>query len=129
MSLDIWVGNGNEEGSVRVGAFEPEAFYHFVHPLLAALRDSHGKYIDLYDDCEFRPGELVLVERLVTDAERLVHEQAPRFRVHTGTQTHPVQKELYADVTREACLAVLTIIRSAVDECRRSGKSLYFYGD
>jgi hypothetical protein len=116
-------------GSTLATSFEPEAYYWFLYPLIEKLRDSHRKYIDLYGGCEFTPQELGLIRELISDAERLVQQQPNRFRVHVGTQTDPVKREIYAEVDRSSFLEFLASLTSAANRCSQCGKSLHFYGD
>ncbi|MCA9068371.1 MAG: hypothetical protein KDA84_05585 [Planctomycetaceae bacterium] len=112
-----------------VASFEPEAYFWFLHPLFERLAQDHGKYIDLYEGCAFTPEELHLFEDFLADAEVLVRQQELRFRVHVGTQTHPIEKELFIEVGRESYLGFLASLRSAVQSCAEGAKPLCFYGD
>jgi hypothetical protein len=129
MALDVWIGNWDHPGSTLVTSFNPEAFYWFLYPLIEDLRDSHGKYIDLYGGCEFKPQELWLIRKLISDAEALVRHQPSRFRIQVGTQTQPVERELYSEVDRDSFLEFLASLRAAADRCFKAAKSLHFYGD
>lgn len=110
-------------------SFEPEAFYWFLYPLMKKLLESRGKYIHLWGDCEFAPREIDLIFNFVSRAEALVRQQRDVFRVHMGTQTQPVKRELYTEVDRASLLAFLGSLRLAADQCLQMGKSLHFYGD
>lgn len=129
MALDVWIGDWNDPGSELAASFEPEAYYWFLYPLIERLQQSHGKYIDLYGGCEFKPNELALFENFLSDAVALVQRQPRRIRVHTGTLTQPNLKELYSEVDRESFLGFLASLRSAAQRCVQAGKSLRFYGD
>src|SRR5262245_27121321 len=129
MALDVWIGDWDDPGSVLATSFEPEAFYWFLYPLIEELRNSHGKYIDLYGGCAFEPQELGIVRQLISDAESLVRQQPDRFRIHVGTQTQPVKREHYTEVDRGSFLKFLGSLKLAADRCFQAGKSLYFYGD
>lgn len=129
MALDVWIGDWNDRGSRLVVSFDPEAYYWFLYPLIEQLRDSHGKYIDLYDGCEFKPQELSIIRTFISDAEALVRQQPNRFRVKVGTELQPVERELYAEVDRGSFLEFLASLSSAADQCLETGRSLCFYGD
>lgn len=126
MALDVWVGDWNQAGSERVTSFDPEAYYWFLYPLIEEFASTHGKCIDLYDGAEFRPDELPSIHDLLDRAVALVSSQPVTFDVHVGTIS---ERKLYSTVEREAFLAFLEQVRSAVSRCERSGKPLLFYGD
>lgn len=129
MALDVWIGDPSDPTSTLAASFDPEAFYWFLYPLIEQLRESHGKYIDLYDGCEFKPQELGLIRTFIADAEALVGRQPSRFSVHVGTQVEPIERKLYVEVDRGAFLGFLSSLRSAADRCLDTGKSMRFYGD
>jgi len=129
LALDVWIGNWNDPASSLAVSFEPAAYYWFIIPLVESLHERHGKFLDPYGGCEFRPSELHLFYALIDEAEALAQKQSERFTVHMGTQVEPVKKELNAEVDKDDFLAFLASLRDAAKQCERNGTTLHLYGD
>ena len=131
MALDVGVVDPESDGLLPSprAAFRSDGYYWFLHPLFERLRNSHGKYIDLYGDAEFRKSELPLIERLLNDAESLISSQPPRWEVHVGTQTGPVKRELYAEVDRPSFVHLIAQLRAVLSAAETSGSGIRFIGD
>jgi hypothetical protein len=131
VGLDVGVADP-ESGGLRASpqaSFLSDGYYWFLYPLIDRLRKSHGKYIDLYGETEFRLGELAPLRRFLDDAEALIKPQPTRWRVHIGTQTEPTKRELHAAVERVEFEALIAQLRGIVAEAEASRSSVLFIGD
>ena len=131
MALDVGVADPKGYGLLpgpRV-AFRSDGYYWFLYPLIERLRNSHGKYIDLYGDAEFRRGEFALLDRLLNDAAALVQVQPTHWKVHVGTQTGAAKRELYAEVDRQEFLNLIAQLRAVIAAAEQAGSSVRFIGD
>jgi hypothetical protein len=133
MALDLGIGSGG--GSCMPIPSEPslwlnsDGYYWFLYPLIEKLQSETGQYIDLYGDASFSGANLSALERMVAEAVRLVQEQPTSWQVHTGTQTHPEHKELYAEVNRVQFLSLLQKWRGIVARAKELGKPVVCFGD
>ncbi len=111
MAVDIvLIVNGkkpayNEETSIRFDDDSNGDFY-FLQPFFEKLRTKTSQVIDLYDDCIFENDNLKkLKHELISEINRLKSEPFEQREIHTGTQLHPIKKEIYKPVVRKLLLA------------------------
>jgi hypothetical protein len=132
MALDLGVGDGaslipqRSEPSLWLNS---DGYYWFLHPLIEKLQSETGQYIDLYGDASFSGASLSALERMVAEAEKLVHNQPASWQVHTGTQVGPEHKELYAEVNRGQFLSLLHKWREIIARAKDLGKPVVCFGD
>jgi hypothetical protein len=108
---------------------ENDGYYWFLLPLLERLHAQTGQYIDLYGDASFAGADLSALERMVAEANRLVVAQPATWQVHTGTQTMPERKELYAAVDQSRFLALLNEWQLIITRAKQIGKPVVCFGD
>ncbi len=131
MALDVGLAD-SERGRLRSSpqvAFRDDGYYWFLYPLIEQLRKSHGKYIDLHGEAEFRRGELSLLTRFLGDAEVLVQSRPVRWKVQVGTQTGPEKRELRVEVERGKFMSLILQLRDVVAAAEADGTSVLFIGD
>jgi hypothetical protein len=132
MSLDIGIGDG-----VRPVPLESEpslwlsndGYYWFLHPLFERLHAETGQYIDLYGDASFSGKSMMALERLAADAKKLVRSQPPTWRVHTGTQLAPEQKEVYSEVEKARFMELLVKLDQIIQRAKEIGQPVVCFGD
>ena len=127
MSLDVGIKNGVTID--KKFSFEDDGYYWYLHPLFEKMAERIGVYIDLYGDAEFGTGTIVHIESLLTEADELISQQPDEWEVHTGTQSHPVEKELYSKVRKLEFINKMLILRKMVSEVKDNGGKLVFVGD
>lgn len=130
MALDV--GIRDADNGIRPAPraiLDNDGYYWFLHPLMDRLRLSHGRYIDLYGDVEFRVGELSLLYNLLDEAETMVRARPERWQVHMGTVVLPTTRELYADVEQGAFLRLIAQLRDIVAAAEDAGAGVLFLGD
>lgn len=92
----------NEETSIRFDDEDITGDYWFLQPFFEKIRIRTSETIDLYDDCEFEGSKLLrLKEELIKEISRLKNDSNKEWNVHTGTQVHPIKKEIYKPVIRK----------------------------
>lgn len=92
----------NEETSIRFDDEDPNGDYWFLLPFFETLRTKTSEMVDLYDDCVFENENLVkLKTELITKINELNAESKSKWNVHTGTQIHPIKKEIYKPVIKK----------------------------
>jgi hypothetical protein len=131
VALDVGLAD-SEGGRLRSSpqvAFRDDGYYWFLYPLIEGLRKSHGKYIDLYGEAEFRRSELSLLTRFLGDAEVLIQSQPARWKVHVGTQTGTEKRELPVEVERGKFMSLILQLRDVVAAAEADGTSVLFIGD
>ncbi len=131
MALDVGLAD-SEGGRLRSSpqvAFRDDGYYWFLYPLIEGLRESHGKYIDLYGEAEFRRSELSLLTRFLGDAEVLIQSQPARWKVHVGMQTGTEKRELPVEVERGKFMSLILQLRDVVAAAEADGISVLFIGD
>jgi hypothetical protein len=132
MSLDVGIGDGISlapQPSEPLLWLENDGYYWFLHPLIAKLHSETGQYIDLYGDACFEGASLSALERMVAEAIVLVQAQPAVWQVHTGTQTRPERKELYAEVEKDQFLALLHTWEQIIARAKEIGKPVVCFGD
>jgi hypothetical protein len=130
--LDIGVGDElgkpPSESEPRLG-LDNDGYYWFLHPHFEKLRSETGQYIDLYGDVAFVGANLDALERMLTDARRMVESQPTSWKVHTGTQTAPVRREIHQPVERAEFLRLFDVWQQVIDRARQTGRPVVFFGD
>ena len=136
MALDVGIGDGvsliplQSEPSLQLNSEGySEGYYWFLHSLLERLQSETGQYIDLYGDAWFSGATLSALERMVAEAIRLVQAQPATWQVHTGTQTSPEHKELYAQVEKDRFQDLLHKWEQIIARAREIGKPVVCFGD
>lgn len=92
----------NEETSIRFDDEDSNGDYWFLLPFFETLRTKTSEMIDLYDDCVFENGNLdKLKTELIIKINELRAESKNKWDVHTGTQVHPLKKDIYKPVVKK----------------------------
>lgn len=132
MSLDIGIGDGVAPNPLpdepRIG-LSGDGYYWFLHPLFERLLGETGQYIDLYGDASFAGEHLAALHRALDDARILVSAQPPEWQVYTGTQTHPVRKDVFAGVEKVRFLQLLDDWAMIVRRAEVTGRPVVCFGD
>lgn len=131
MALDVGIGDGTSPMPLpdAPSLSLTNAYYCFLHPLLERLATETGQYIDLYDDASFVGENLSALERMVTEARKLIQAQPSTWEVHTGTQLTPEHKELYTEVSRTRFLALLDDWERIIVRAKEIGRPVVCFGD
>ncbi len=107
-----------------------EAHYWFLWPLIDALRASHGKYVDLYGDVDFRSSEIPLLEKLIADARESLSSQPEKWQQACGaTQGHGPSREVLKTVRRIDVVEWLNRLSALAAATREGGGTIQFLGD
>jgi predicted XRE-type DNA-binding protein len=111
----------NEETSIRFDDENSNGDFWFLQPFFEKLRTKTSQVIDLYDDCVFENDNLrKLKQELVGEINTLKTESFEQKEIHTGTQIHPIKKEIYKPVIRKLLLDKLekwlTITNLAIEK-------------
>lgn len=130
MSLDLSLRakRASADADARV-AFEDDGYYWFLHPLFERLRDESGKYLDLYGGATFTRDDFPRLHRLLDEAQAMAARQPATWKVHVGTQLHPVPKELYQLIHRVKLVQLIESFRRLVDAAEASGAEIEALGD
>ena len=109
---------------------EDEAHYWFLWPLIDALRASHGKYVDLYGDVDFRSSEIPLLEKLIADARESLSSQPEEWQQSCGTTQGPGRsREVLKVVRRVDVVEWLDRLSALAATAREGGGTIQFFGD
>jgi len=98
MSLCIGIGDGSSLVPVQGEPslfLDDDGYYWFLHPLFGRLQAETGQYIDLYGDASFLGESLAALERLLSEAQRLIESHPDTWDVCIGTQMLPKGKDLF----------------------------------
>jgi hypothetical protein len=129
MPLDVALvsPDGKQEHRLQ---FRDDAYFWFLYPWLSKVRESTGKYVDLYGDAEFHEanGLLPLIHAM-SEAMASARTQPRTWQVHTGTQLRPERKELYQQVERERLVESIVEFQATLAEARAKGLTVVFRGD
>ncbi len=88
----------NEATSIQLDAAE----YCYLWPsMINDIKNRTGKIIDLYDDAKFSGHDLDALETLISKQLLDLSSEKQEWEVHTGTQTHPVKREIYKKLIRK----------------------------
>ncbi|MCD8433593.1 hypothetical protein LNJ05_12550 [Tenacibaculum finnmarkense genomovar ulcerans] len=94
-----------EETSIRFDDEDSNGDFWFLQPFFEKLRTKTSETIDLYDDCIFENDNLLkLKTELIIEINRLNSESVDKWGIHTGTQIHPVKKEIHKPVIKKELL-------------------------
>jgi hypothetical protein len=132
MSLEIGIGDGRSVWSIEKTpslALEDDGYYWFLHPLLVALADETGQYVDLYGEARFQGESLNALERVLVSACELVESQPSSWEVHVGTQLSPERRELYKPVERRRFLELIATWQGIVARARELRRAVLCFGD
>lgn len=81
--------------------FDDGGDFWFLQPFFKKLKAATSQTIDLYDDCKFIGKGLVNLKiELIKEINRIGNLEEDKWEQYIGTQTHPIKKELYKDVTK-----------------------------
>ena len=129
MSLDV--GFLRPDGTLDVRfRFDEDGTYEFLDPWLRQMRQSIGKYVDLYGDATFdnSSGLTMLIESV--RRARVAAEGQPRTWVmHVRDQLRPERKDLYRKMDRRRLIASIDRLAVLLQEAADQDKSLVFQGD
>jgi hypothetical protein len=106
-----------------------DGYYWYLHPLFEKLAAATNQYVDLYGDAIFDGEHLPALEQTLQSARQLIAAQPATWNVHTGTQTHPVHKEVYNSVNRQRFLDLLEIWDRAIAAARTHNLAIVCFGD
>jgi hypothetical protein len=131
MSIPIEIGfrlaNGRHECCSQLS---DDGIYWFLHPWFQRVRNTTGKYVDLYGDAEFHEANgLCALMDAMAEARMAAQAQPPQWQVHTGRQLRPVHKDLYQMVSRVDVVRAIDRVQSLLEEARAMGKTICFHGD
>ncbi|HEV3146083.1 MAG TPA: hypothetical protein VGZ47_19505 [Gemmataceae bacterium] len=134
MSVSIGVGDaaGSQLWPVEAEPslwLDSDGYYWYLHPLFEKLRDETGEYVDLYGDAWFDGDNLEAFQRMLEQARNLVSQEPESWQVHTGTQIQPEHKELYAEVTKERFLELLSSLNKIANRAKELGRRVVCFGD
>ncbi len=127
MSLEVGIQNGKET-NYRL-SLEDDGYYWFLHPLFEKMANSIGIYIDLYGHAQFKKDNIVYLESLLKEAYLMILDKPDYWDVHTGTQTAPIEKEIYSKVSKSQFIEKLDVLSSMVSEVKNSDSKMVFSGD
>jgi len=133
MALDVVLlhagANPATATPLRSISFDDDGYYWFLHPRFEELAQRTGKYIDLYGDAKFAVHELLQLRHLLAKAKSSARGKPTKWRVHVGTQTVPVERDLFCDVEKKRLENLLAEFESLLDECERIGGEIHCIGD
>ena len=109
--------------------FENDGYYWFLHGLFEELRNETGLYLDLYGDAMFGTSHFGRLKKLLDEASALVETQPATFSVNVGRQVHPVERGVFATVTKAEFRRLLSSFRRVVEEAERLGGYVQCAGD
>jgi len=109
--------------------FENEAFYWFMYPHFEKLRNTHGIYIDLYGDAKFSKVNINLLDKIISETLEEIAPKPRSWEVHTGTQTHPVVKEIYSNVNKDKFTEFLNKLGQMIELVKTESGTITFIGD
>jgi hypothetical protein len=99
LSVNGEVPTWREETSIRLS---DDADYWYLWPrMISHLKNQTGELIDLYDDAEFSGPSLDILETLISKQLLDLSGESEEWEVHTGTQLHPVKKEIHKKLIRK----------------------------
>lgn len=131
MALDVGVADPGGSGLLPSprASLRSDGYYWYLYPLIERLRKSHGKYIDLFGNAAFRKGELSLLLGFLNEAQALIESQPASWKVHIGTETGLVKRELYAALERREFVDLIAQLRAVASAAEAAGSSVLFVGD
>ena len=109
--------------------FENDGYYWFLHDLFQELRNETGLYLDLYGDAMFGTSHFGRLRKLLDRATELVETQPAKWRVNVGKEVHPVERDLFDNVTKDEFRRLLSSFRRVVEEAERLGGYVQCSGD
>lgn len=129
MSLDVGFLRGDGTLEVRF-QFVEDGAYEFLHSWFLQVRQTTGKYVDLYGDATFEAsGGLSMLADVMRTARAKAASQPPSWEVHVGTQVRPERKELYRRIERQHLLLSIDRLVRLLEEAAELDKPLVFQGD
>jgi hypothetical protein len=129
MSLDVGYLRGDGTFDVRL-QFAEDGTYEFLEPWFLQVRETTGKYVDLYGDAKFEtPTGLVMLADVICKARASAERQPRSWDIHVGTQVRPERKELYRRIDRQQLLSSIDRLAQLLQEAMDLDKPLVFRGD
>lgn len=120
----------NEETSIRFDDEDSNGDFWFLQPFFEKLTTKTSQVIDLYDDCIFEKDNLNrLKQELIGEINRLKSESFDKKEIHTGTQVHPIKKEIYKPVVKRLLLDKLEKWLTITDLAIKKNEKLIGIGD
>ena len=127
MGLDIGIEKNKKVEYLT--HLDDDGYYWYLHPLFDKLRKSTGVYIDLYGYAEFDRDSIEVLESMLSQASEWISKEPDIWKVHTGSQLSPIQKEIYETVTKIEFEKKLKLLNQLISEVKESGSKLIFMGD
>lgn len=127
--LDIGVGDAASPYQPSAPAepslgLEDDGYYWFLNPLFGQLAGETGQYIDLYGYAAFAGPDLAALDRMLSEARRLVEAQPESWPVQTA-----VAPVLHKPVLRDEFLRLLSTWECAALQARELGRAVICFGD
>jgi len=133
MALDIVVtengkvGKYDQQGSI---AFEDDADYWYLQPMIKEIENRTGQLIDLYGEAKFGGDFLEQVEKIVLDhLDRLKQRREKQWEVHVGTQLHPTRKDLFKTLIKKDLEEKLHRFIAMLRQAKRTNEHVVCLGD
>ncbi len=116
-----------EETSIR---FDEDADYRYLWPrMIAEIKDQTGELIDLYDGAEFSGPNLDILETLIGKQLLDLSSEKEEWKIHIGTQTHPVKQERYKKLVKKDLQLKLEKFLYIVQLAKEKSEAVICIGD